>query len=398
LFCLYRFFVLVFERSESRKWALILAGFGLGLGWLALPFGAMTSDLWVAEAFPFLSSLVNPHFPFALGLMLILLVSPNDQPTLLTVFRDLMLSLILATLQPFGVVIVLLGLGGKLAWDWLETRRFSFLRLVWIAIGGGPMILYQLWLVRTNPALANWNAQNVTPSPPVWDILVSFSPAIILAVLGGVVVLRTRLRSGRLALVWASLGLVLLYVPFSLQRRFMLGLSVPLVVLCVYAIETLQNRTIRFSRWLPGLVLGLTLPTYLVLMMLAGFGILGHNPAYYLKSTEVQAFTWIQANTPEQALVLASSRTGLLIPGWTGRRVIYGHPFETVNAAVEKKIVEDFFSGKMSQQEADQLFSEKGVSYVFEDKGARPADQVSGSLALVYQNQDVTIYQVGREP
>ncbi|HEX7557065.1 MAG TPA: hypothetical protein VF338_10610, partial [Leptolinea sp.] len=49
--------------------AFLLLSVGGGLGWVLLPFGKFGADFWVAEAFPFLSGLANPHFPLALGLM-----------------------------------------------------------------------------------------------------------------------------------------------------------------------------------------------------------------------------------------------------------------------------------------------------------------------------------------
>ena len=89
---------------------------------------------------------------------------------------------------------------------------------------------------------------------------------------------------------------------------------------------------------------------------------------------------------------------GQVIPGWTGRRVIYGHPYETVDAAVEKKIVQDYFAGKMSQREVDLFFAAKKIDYIFLDQAGRPIEPASGSSVVVYSNQDVTIYQVGKEP
>ena len=38
-------------------------------------------------------------------------------------------------------------------------------------------------------------------------------------------------------------------------------------------------------------------------------------------------------------LILSSPEMGLFIPAQTGRRVLYGHPFETVNADAEKDLV-----------------------------------------------------------
>ncbi len=74
-----RFCAAILPETRPRRVAFALGALGAGLGWLAVPFGAFTADLWVAEAYPFLSAYANPHFP--LGLALILwLTTPIAKP------------------------------------------------------------------------------------------------------------------------------------------------------------------------------------------------------------------------------------------------------------------------------------------------------------------------------
>jgi hypothetical protein len=68
----YRFLTRFFERVPMRRAAFLLLGFSSGFGWLLARLGLVTADLWVAEGFTFLSILINPHFPLAIGLMLLL--------------------------------------------------------------------------------------------------------------------------------------------------------------------------------------------------------------------------------------------------------------------------------------------------------------------------------------
>ena len=81
-----------------------LVALGSGLGWLAVLAGAFTSDMWVAEAYPFLSMYTNPHFSLGLGLMVQSLLPGNRE----NIFMNLILGLLLAIVQPFGVVIICL--------------------------------------------------------------------------------------------------------------------------------------------------------------------------------------------------------------------------------------------------------------------------------------------------
>jgi hypothetical protein len=51
------------------------------------------------------------------------------------------------------------------------------------------------------------------------------------------------------------------------------------------------------------------------------------------------------AEIPENSLILASPELSLFLPA-RGFRVVYGHPFETVNAMGRKQAVEYFYNGR----------------------------------------------------
>ena len=95
------------------------------------------------------------------------------------------------------------------------------------------------------------------------------------------------------------------------------------------------------------------------------------------------------------ALGQASPQTGLFIPAEPGRRVLYGHPFETVGAEGMRAEVEGFYT-RVDSAGAAALLAEHGVDYVF--FGPREAalgdlPQVDG-LFLVYAQDEVWIYEV----
>ena len=49
--------------------------------------------------------------------------------------------------------------------------------------------------------------------------------------------------------------------------------------------------------------------------------------------------------TPGRSLVAAPTSLGLWVPARSNARVIYGHPFETINADVQKAQLEAFYAG-----------------------------------------------------
>ncbi len=419
---LWRFFRLTSPPGADLNLRFGLAALGLGMGWLTFLFGHIPSDFWVAETYPLLSMYANPHFPLSLALMLWLIVPGPAAPR--STAAAALFSLGLSILSPFGVVMSGLILAAWLAWElatiWRQAGLRSALtfkadaarrllaRLLAVGVGGLPILLYYQWTVATHPVLAIWNAQNQTLTPPAWDVLLALSPALMLA--GWAVYRWWASRAtdpahgrfpweARVLLVWLAVGLGCIYLPVSLQRRFMLGLFVPAVGLAGYALDGLREARPALARRLARLAVGLSLPSLLLLLLIHLFGVFSRAPEYYLDRAEVQALDWIAANTPAEALILAGPQTGLYIPARTGRRVIYGHPYETPQAEAEKAAVEQFFTaGQMSAPAAQDFLNRRRVDFVFYGPRERALGPLPPglSLQLAFQAGEVSIYRWGQ--
>lgn len=403
LFVLYRFLAVYSPNKRIQRMAFIMAAFGAGLGWLALPFGEFTSDFWVAEAYPFLSAYANPHFPLGLGLLLLLLTLEDRRylavinPRFFTEGAPVAFTaLLLAIVYPFGVVIALIVLSSYAIFEHYQSiseLRYSHMarRILWIALGGVPILIYYLFVIRKDTLLSIWYAQNKTPTPPIWDFVISFSPVLIMAILAVVYILRKRFNQSRLLITWTVLGIVLLYIPWGLQRRFIMGLYVPLGTLAaLWFVDTLWGR--RRYYILVILLIVAIIPTNIIILMAARHGMQTHDPILYLTSDEARAFEWIEENTNSNALILSSPETGLFIPAHTGRRVLYGHPYETVNARQQEALVRRFYQGNLKSGDENSL---KGVDYIFEGPRERQLGSMPQNLELqvAYKNQNVLIYR-----
>lgn len=398
LAALTEFYGLVFAgRNDLYRIAFGLTALGSGMGWLVLLTGYLPSDFWVAEAYPFLSMFSNPHFPLGLALLVssfsLLLMETARWRSARLVLNGLLISIIL----PFALVIALLVAGAWFLWTAVVKRKVTWQPVVSLGSLGGPFLIYQFWIAQTHPALAIWNAQNLTPSPPVWDFLLSFSPAILLVPFGiRALIKREQTACMAVLYAWFGLSLILVYFPFSLQRRFMLGFYIPVTALAVFGLDDLRSRFTRSSGWLVPAIWTLSLPTNLLLIFMSLSGALGHSPSLYFSQDEFQAFAWIRAETPDRAIILASPEMGSWIPAETGRRVLYGHPYETVNASQEKAEVIGFFQGNRLVGLNDPLFTSVGVDYLIYG----PRERVLGSnldlsaLPIVFDSASVRIYQI----
>jgi hypothetical protein len=416
---LWNFFHQTLPSKRSIWLALSLALFGSGMGWLAASFGLFTADFWVAEGFPFLSAYANPHFPLGIAI-LIWILTPNQKlaQRMRTIYRYLpeiswlLLALILALILPFGVVISGVVLGGYGLWKFLfgnsvqvgegEAKNDisavrqdpdSWWKMFFVLIGGLPVMVYQLWITYSNPELAAWNAQNLTASPAIWDLLISYSPIILLAIPGGYLVWKSKDSNTVLLLIWAVLGVLLLYIPWDLQRRFILGYMIPLAGLAAIGLDYIFERKKSLGLVITLLILLLIVPTNLMILLGGVQAVNSREPKVLLHREEMMALDWIIANTNQNALILASPQMGLYLPAYTGREVLYGHPFETINATEMQTTVEKFFSGK---KEIEDLPDVEGESYVFigprEQKLGR--NGIEGEFELVYSSQQIRIYEV----
>lgn len=379
-----------------QKMALILTMFGSGLGWAALLFSITTSDFIVPEAFPFLSSYTNPHFPLGLAFILLFLIFTysNSPHILRTRLICLLIGTILAVVNPFGVVVLFAITCGMNLWLFATSKRIEIWDFICL-LGGGGALVYQYLVITMDPILSIWNSQNITPAPPIWDVLISFSPAILLA-LSGIKRAKKNLPSTPffLLLGWGGLGLLLTYLPFNLQRRFMLGLYIPWSLLSVLGIWVLVDLFNKNGTIFRTGIIAISLVTNLIIEILGFFGILSKQPSFFISQYEKEALTWIENQTPKESSFLAPKNISLLIPAWTGRRVLYGHPFETINASQREKELEQFFQARMTVVEMEQLIEENHIQFILSSDQEKTSSEVINQLQMkpVFTNREIRIY------
>lgn len=393
------------ERGQ-RHLALLLLTFSSGFGWLAMLFGYLSADLWVPEAFVFYSVMDTLHFPLAIALMLLTLTAlarPGQvgwRESLVAAAASLGLSVV----QPFGVIPVYAALALWLLLRWLRDRRMDWRRAGWSAAAGLVAVAYPLYgllAIRADPALAAWSAQNQTPSPPLWDWLLSLGLLTALALPGAALAARRRSDGGLLALAWVIAAGVGMYAPLALQRRLALGLQVPLALLATAGWQQVIRPRLRgrLRRPLTAALVTFSALTNLLLMAIFTLGALKGEPQFYLSDGEWQAMTWLRENVPPSQVVLCAPQTGMFVPAWAGQRVVYGHPFETVDAEQRKAQVEAYWAGEMSAAERASFLQENGVGYVLAgpreleiaDRGSQIAD-LAGEP--VFEAGDVKVYEV----
>ena len=402
LIILFRLCRKVFESSRSTWIAFLLVSLGSGMGWMLFPFGIHTSDIAaIPETYPFMSAFSTPHFAWGIAIQIWLLIPRDEKNAGWKSAASLVLSSFVgAVVSPFVIVIVLVVRGGVVLWKVIQGENIKQLLTSTFTIGlvSGPFLFYYFWIARTHPVLAGWSAQNITVTRPLWDVIVSLSPAFILAVPGAILIWRKNTSIVKFLIAWAGLSLILIYTPFSLQRRFMTGWYVPIALLAVVFIEDLlKNRPASKVVVIVALFI-LALPTNIVLLLGARHGALNHNPGMYLTRGEAEALAWIDEETEAGALILASGEIGSFIPAYSNGRVLFGHPYETVNAEYWQDEVNGFFEGKINYEEREDFLKVNQIDYIFYGERERELGLVDWLEAFeeVFNFGGVVIYKVER--
>lgn len=375
----------------------VLLAAGGGLGWLLLPMGNFGADFWVAEAFPFLSGLANPHFPLGLSMTVAaILISTEKRRAIILPGLSLM-GVALSILSPFGFVITAIVLTGSWLWEKLDRQSVSIWPVICFMTFGIPYCAYQFWAVNSTPQLAAWTVQNQTPSPQIWDTFLAFCPWLILILVGWKTIYKAReSRTVRRLIVWLMVGLALSIIPFSLQRRFFFGLSIPVACLGMLCLPEVAEKFRVSVKKLTTICTVLVLPTPILLSVMVISAVATHSPLYYFQSDELKAIHWLSQQNGGRSLVLAGDQTGTLIPAVSRLRVIYGHPFETLQSDAEKQSLIDFYSGISGLAGEKEYLESRRVNWVL--YGER--EKAIGQPVIFQKNDpaakfgDVDIYSV----
>jgi hypothetical protein len=310
---------------------------------------------------------------------------------------------LLALVQPFAVPVVMVVLGVYLGILTLRARRLLWGEILTTgaaSLGATPIMLYDLYVYRTNPALAAWSAQNLTPSLPPWDYALGYGLILLLALGGILVAARRRERSDLFLLSWVGSVAVLLYVPFALQRRFITGLHMPLTLLAALGLEQVVWPRIRARRraLVTNLIVGFTALTNVFVPLVSVLGVAQGLHPLVMTRDEANACAWLQAHTTWTDTVLAPTESGQFIPAWAGNRVVYGHPFETIDAETKEAEVTHFFGPTATTAEHRALLDRYDVRYVLATTPETNLDTENLALSPALTGDNAILYQVIANP
>lgn len=393
-----------FREKSHRLGAFLLFMFGSGLGLYAAPFLRAASpaggayewpiDFWVGEANAFLSMGYSPHFIASFALLIaaltLLCLAYESERIRYGAWAGL-LALVLFEFHPFhaptlyavgGVALAVASLK-----EGVRPRQWAAY-LAFLAVSA-PSVAYQYWLTHASANAAWMLSNNVTLTPSLPYVILGFGAVSVLPLAGWRADAEVRAFAPsrrRFLATWAIVQLLLVYAPFSFQRRLLEGLEFPLVLLSIPALAVLYRRILRRPEF------GRTFAmTYGVLLAAAVFlpssvssivrGVDAYAsdrpPIFYFSADESATLAWLRENTPQDAVVLSGAEEGNVISGWAVRKVYAGHWANTVDLDRKQGEIARFYGGAASEER--RAFLEKnGIAYVYEGPSERG---LGGTLA-----------------
>jgi len=125
-------------------------------------------------------------------------------------------------------------------------------------------------------------------------------------------------------------------------------------------------------------------------------GVISKSDSLFTNRDTLRAINWLGNHSEPDDIILASTQNGLHIPAIINRRVIYGHPIESIIAADRSRVIDDAFAG--DKDGLAELITSFPIRFVLVDKLdlVTLEDIETIQFALVGKWNGVQVYEVKR--
>lgn len=382
---IYQLGATIWVKVRTRRIFFFAASLGSGLGWLDLVLmgtgNVHSMDFLLAPAYPFFASLVNVHYPLGISVLALLTAAllpalrpgaAEDPGVNNSGIVGLLMSILLAVVYPEALLPFFLAMFASMGYHWWVKRHLTVRELrwaLWIVIPALPVVIYDLIAIQINPAVAAWYAQRPTNPINLWYQFMGIGLPLLLAVPGiWRAVRRFESDGDRFMLLWLIAIMLCLNSGLAIAQDCVVGLMLPLSYFVARSLEDFWFRLVarRFRRRLfvfavPAFGLShlfvLLLPVVLILRGTAPVGML-LPPAY------IAAFQWLDEQTVSRDVILAAPDVSIWVPLWTGSRVYYAHPNETMQADERRTLLFEWFGAEDAEQCIELASDLASIDYV----------------------------------
>ena len=416
LLAVYGFSGVWLKDVRSRRIALLVVGLSSGFGWLFTRMQGIARpvDLWQPEAITFLGIYLSPLFTFP-TLLIVGTLYFLHRYTVTGAWKYAgaagVLLMLLANVHTYDLI-TLAVTWGLYSGYWLAQRPRDLRPVAGGALAGliaAPMAAYQVYVYLGEPVLRTRVAVPTLSPGIVWYLL-GFGLLIPLAILGIHESIKERRQTG-LLICWAAAGFITVYLPVSFQRKLIMGTHIPLSLMATLGLTGLAGYLApRWRTALLTLAIAVMLPSNLYFISRDAVRVVsneahttGHVP--FISENELKALAYLRDHTRPDDVILSVAGLAVLIPGFTGRQVYYGHWGETPDFAAKLRKVSVFYRLDTSDQERRAFLKKCGITYVVGYHGGSTAEmpfvdfevEPASYLKPVFSTEEVTVYRVAME-
>lgn len=281
----------------------------------------------------------------------------------------------------------------------LTTKRFKNLKpslVTCLAVIIGA--IYYCYIFFAEESLSSWAINNFTPLPSLYFFIVGYGFLIPLVIIG---IINKRKEKPYLYLIfWCLASLFIILSPIPFNRRFVLGLSIPLTILAYWGLKLILNKLKNYI-WrtsLAVIIITLLIQGNLFVVFLDLQIINHYGRPQYLKRSYMETFQWMHDNLPKESIVFANFQYwDTEISGYTGLVSYWaGSYFPSLKENVDR--IYWFFKDDHLIEEKKQFLYMNKINHLFYSDIEKRLGTFNPSnkeyLMLVYQNKDVEVYQV----
>ena len=416
IFVLYWLIGFVFKKASSRKLAFLIALF-LPPFYSLRPFTRLFSRIASVDilhrAFFIPHNLATTGFVLIAVLLLYRWLQINENKNKLTRWRFLIFAAILFILAAIANPAMLsfyylfLGLGFFITFLQKPSAKLILAGGVALLAGLPLIIYYQLLFKDTLPFSWMYEQQKiVTLDINFKGYFFSLGPAAILFFFSLKDFFKKKDLLANFLIVWAIIPFLLepllgRRLPVSQERLFELSHFIPLSILATATLEkTLDKFKKPFLSKLVYLLIVMFSVPYLYLSVKSQLE--DYNKPYiniYLEKSLIEAFSWLDKNTPDESVVSSGYYTSNMIPAFTHNKVLFGHDFVTYRSGQREQEMKTILNPQTEEKTVREILKRNKISYLLitPETGILPLlrlKQMAGT-EIVFANQGNTILKTG---
>jgi hypothetical protein len=397
--------------TMPRILSFIIITISSGFGWM---LGQISADNWIIETSTFQSMRWPFIFSIAISLMLLtflfLLKSEETRKIKFTCYAGFS-ALLLSIIHPYDMfVIIPVAMVFLLTNGWTkkELKKSLGKMLLFLALIS-PGILYSLYITFFDPVFGAHNKISM-PSPSPLSYMLGFGllsffgfTGLVFSVLDARKIPREEKNKFFLIALWIIISAALLYSPVNFQRRFIMGLQIPLAIFSTIALIEITKKLKEKRKILAvsAAISFLSIGNFTFLLKDIGY-LAGQDFPFFADKNFMAGLEWLDKNTKNQDVILSSPKTGNLIPRFSGNRVYIGHWAQTLDIAAKNEEVEKFYASAASKDYIRNFLEKSRVNYIFcgdfeyDCKSQSWEEKILAlkEITLVFNSQSVKIYKV----